>query len=156
MGNEQTKFGAYRLALCTECVHTFACVLYQVVLPDRTLKRHMTYGNVICRLEEFEAWESQFRSSVEGNTVSGSLELDDLVQHSPLESCYYLGKMLEANYPLSKAKKGWDTSSRFPVLALSMLSQRLLNLEKAKAQKAEARVQELTKRIAQLEAASIR
>ena len=89
---------------------------------------------------------------MKANTVKGALELDDLTMHSPLESCYLLGKMLELNYPLSKPEKGEDPSRKFPVIALSMISQRLLNLEKLRVCNAEAKVQELLRRVAELEA----
>lgn len=60
--------------------------------------------------------------------------------------------MLEDKYPLSKPQQGTDPSTKFPVIALSMVSQRLLNLEKARAFRAEAKVQELLQRIEELEA----
>lgn len=107
---------------------------------------------LLCRLEDFERWEKEFMRSVSDCTVKEALELDCLPHHSPLESCYYLGKMLEANYPLSKPQKGKDTVSKFPVLALSMISQRLLNLEKVRAQIAETNVELLRQRIKDLEA----
>ena len=83
------------------------------------------------------------------------MELDDLDPVSPLESCYYLGKMLEANYPLSKAQKGVDPSRKIPVMALSKISQRLLNLATDRATKAEAEVQLLRQQVSALEAARV-
>ena len=40
----------------------------------------------------------------------------DIGKDSPLETCYYLGKMLERNYPLSKVDRKKDVASKFPVL----------------------------------------
>jgi hypothetical protein len=42
--------------------------------------------------------------------------VDNLGKESPLETCYYLGKMLEKSYPLAKPKKGADTGATYPVL----------------------------------------
>ena len=107
------------------------------------------------RLEEFEAWEADFKRSVSVNTVDGALELDDLPKKSPLESCYYLGKMLETNYPLSKAQKGLDPNRKFPIMALSKISQRLMNLAEERALKTEAEVERLRQYIDDLEAAQV-
>ena len=108
---------------------------------------------MLCRLEEFEAWEADFKRSVSENTIDGALELDDLGKSSPLISCYYLGKMLEADYPLSRAQKGVDPSRKFPVMALSKISQRLLNLATDRATRAEAEVELLRQQVLDLEAA---
>ena len=105
------------------------------------------------RLEDFEAWEADFKRSVLENTVEGALELDALGKSSPLESCYYLGKMLDTNYPLSKAQKGVDPSRKFPVMALSKISQRLLNLATDRATSAEAEVKLLRQQVSKFQAA---
>ena len=64
--------------------------------------------------------------------------------------------MLDANYPLSKAQKGTDPGRKFPIMALSKVSQRLLNLANDRAIRAEAEAESLKQHIADLKAACAR
>lgn len=42
---------------------------------------------------------------------------DEIGQDSPLEACFFLGKLREGAYPLATVdRKGRDTAARFPVL----------------------------------------
>jgi len=46
---------------------------------------------------------------------TSSWRADNLGKDSPLETCYYLTKMLETAYPLAKVKKG-DRKAHFPAM----------------------------------------
>lgn len=106
---------------------------------------------------------------------------DEIGQDSPLETCYFLGKMLEGNYPLARIERGKDAAAKFPALGsalpqsfvhllsdcmghvltgwrhacrLSMISQRVLDLEKSKRIAAENEVAALQQKVKELSAAS--
>ena len=55
------------------------------------------------------------RKMRDGQRFLGSAA-EDLERESPLESCYFLGKMVEKNYPFSRAERGKDVMGKYPVL----------------------------------------
>eukprot|EP00775_Hariotina_reticulata_P013399 gene13399-13527_t len=93
-------------------------------------------------LAEYETSCKRFWTAVRQHTVKGSLDLGDLEQGSPLELCYLLGKLREPGMLLdandraaakaAKARGEEDIVIRVPALKLSMIVQRLVDLERAK------------------------
>ncbi|KAL3145829.1 hypothetical protein ABBQ38_015202 [Trebouxia sp. C0009 RCD-2024] len=84
-------------------------------------------------VEEYDTFCKQFRKAVHENQDQGNLDLDNIGQGSPLEMCYYLGKLQEENYLLSKPpkRKGEvDVMIKVPMLGVSMVVQRLVNAER--------------------------
>ncbi|GLC63206.1 hypothetical protein PLESTF_000011700 [Pleodorina starrii] len=105
-------------------------------------------------VDEFEAFQRSFQASVQDRSDGGDLDLDDLGAHSPLELCYYLGKLREDNMPLnlkSLGRRNKDISIRVPVLGLSMAVQRVMALERQRADDLAARLAEAEARLAQYE-----
>ena len=53
------------------------------------------------------------------NRAEGRLHADELEKGSPLEMCYFLGKLQEQHYMLSKPKgvKGKDATIKLPLIA---------------------------------------
>lgn len=104
-------------------------------------------------VEEYEVYCRKFWSSVHEHTIGGSLDLDDLEEGSPLEMCYYLGKLQEEHHLLSKRSIAGnkrthpDIVIRVPALALSLTVQRLLDLERRRAEEALKKVQALEEQL---------
>ncbi|EFJ52287.1 hypothetical protein VOLCADRAFT_115930 [Volvox carteri f. nagariensis] len=105
-------------------------------------------------VDEFEAFERSFWASIQDRSDGGDLDLDDLGENSPLELCYYLGKLREnrmALHPASITRRDKDTMIRVPALRLSMAVQRVLMLERQRADNLAARLAEAETRLAQYE-----
>ncbi|GIL45518.1 hypothetical protein Vafri_2736 [Volvox africanus] len=109
-------------------------------------------------LDEFEAFERSFWASVQDRSDGGDLDLDDLGENSPLELCYYLGKLREdrmALHSASIARRDKDTMIRVPALRLSMAVQRVLMLERQRVDELAARLSEAEAKLAQYEGVEV-
>ncbi|GIL94189.1 hypothetical protein Vretimale_463, partial [Volvox reticuliferus] len=109
-------------------------------------------------VDEFEAFERSFWASVQDRSDGGDLDLDDLGENSPLELCYYLGKLREdrmALHPASIARRDKDTMIRVPALRLSMAVQRVLMLERQRVDDLAARLSEAEAKLAQYEGVEV-
>ncbi|KAG1680752.1 hypothetical protein FOA52_008085 [Chlamydomonas sp. UWO 241] len=92
------------------------------------------------QLHEYEAFQKRFAAEMVDrmHPRNGVLDLDDLPPGSALESCFLLGKLQEPNQLLSKADPKSrafgvpDRMIRVPAVALSFVTQRLLETERAK------------------------
>ncbi|KAL0036922.1 hypothetical protein WJX77_005063 [Trebouxia sp. C0004] len=92
-------------------------------------------------VEEYDTFCKDFRRCVHENQDQGNLDLDNIGQESALEMCYYLGKLQEEHYLLSKPpkRKGEvDIMIKVPMLGVSMVTQRLVNVERKLRLEAEA------------------
>ncbi|GLI64151.1 hypothetical protein VaNZ11_007336 [Volvox africanus] len=109
-------------------------------------------------VDEFEAFERSFWASVQDRSDGGDLDLDDLGENSPLELCYYLGKLREDRMALHSASIGRrdkDTMIRVPALRLSMAVQRVLMLERQRVYDLVARLSEAEAKLAQYEGVEV-
>lgn len=83
----------------------------------------------------------------------GELDLEDLAEGSLLEACNFLGILQNEGYPLNrkrasgKGSKG-ETLIGVPCLGLSLITQRLLHVERARRAALERQVAELEVRLA--------
>jgi hypothetical protein len=122
--------------------------------------------------DDYARWDARFRAAVAAAIgPDGAMDLEGLEEGSPLTACYVLGKLREPGQMLSAqaiARGGAlapvggagggaaaggaaaggapavpDVLIRVPALGLSMVVQRLLDLERAKTRAALARVAEL-------------
>ncbi|KAK9797091.1 hypothetical protein WJX73_009134 [Symbiochloris irregularis] len=103
-------------------------------------------------VEDYESFVKSFSVAVMQHKEGNALNLDVLPAGSPLEVCYYLGKLMENNFPLSKVSdKVDDRMIKLPMLQLSMTVQRLLESERKLAKQATDRVKELESQTKALE-----
>eukprot|EP00803_Ostreobium_quekettii_P003126 evm.model.scf_115EXC.2 EVM.evm.TU.scf_115EXC.2 scf_115EXC:23784-25216(+) len=103
-------------------------------------------------VREYSGFCSRFWNAVSERLEDGELNLENLPEGSPLEICYYLGKLLEKGGPLSTTTKAqMDTMIKVPMMGISMAVQRLVDYERDKASAAERRVSELEERLKSFE-----
>lgn len=85
-------------------------------------------------VEDFDAFTQKFWAALKSRIRKGSVDLDELEEGSVLEMCYVLGKLQEKGMeldPSARRPKGdLDILRRLPVMRLSMIVQRLLDLER--------------------------
>lgn len=100
-------------------------------------------------LENYERFTNGYRKQVASCTLDNELDLgmpgalahyrhlyahhvstEDLPSDSLLEACSFLGSMREPGYPLSRAVAGKDVMIRLPMMGLSRLVQRMMELER--------------------------
>ncbi|MEW5319915.1 MAG: hypothetical protein WDW38_011029 [Sanguina aurantia] len=87
------------------------------------------------QLEEFESGQRMFANAVKEHTEGGELDLQTLPDFSPLEMCRVLGALREDNNILdrasSKKHNKKDVFISVPLLSLSEVVQRFVNIERA-------------------------
>lgn len=102
----------------------------------------------LAMLEEYDSYVNEYRKQVASCTLDNELDLgayrvlalrdthtlcapaEDLTPGSLLETCSFLGSMREPGYPLSRAVPGKDVMIRVPMMGISRLVQRMVELER--------------------------
>ena len=103
-------------------------------------------------IDAFEGASAAFDTALHARCEGNALDLDDLEGGSALECCAFLGALREAGYPLAARAAGVraraDRPITLPMLGLSRLVQRAVDVERAGRAAAEAEVARLQAKLA--------
>ena len=103
-------------------------------------------------IEAYEASVAAFDTALHARCEGNALDLDDLEAATPLEACAFLGGLREVGYPLAARAAGvrarTDRQITVPMLGLSRLVQRAVEVERAGREAAEGECARLRAKLA--------
>lgn len=106
-------------------------------------------------LDDYESFCKSFKRDVFDNSEGTELDLDNLQEGSKLESCSFLGAMRAPGYELNAPNKKEDIAMKVPVMATSRVVQRMLEVERSRADAERCRAEKLKAQLDALLAVSM-
>ena len=104
-------------------------------------------------VSDYEDYLAAFSQELRSQTLHGEIDLDHLRPGSKLECCSFAGTMREDGFPLAELARGGraakyrlfenDINGKVPLLGMSFILQRMVDVERAKIVELKERIREL-------------